>query len=89
LNTQTNRGGLQTIVVGYKGVDDATAFMKRHNLPQGYVHATPSDLHVRIRGTPTILLVGRDARIVETWVGQLTSVEESALIAKLLDATPN
>lgn len=81
-------GGFQTLFLGIRGIDDATAFVLQHRLDPKQTRPTPPDVQVKVPGTPTLLLVDSQGRVTRSWVGKLTTGQESEVITEVSRVVP-
>lgn len=63
-------------------------FVERYAVPYPMLLAGESGLAASVEGLPTSLLIGRDGRVVETYVGAVTEEMLRADIEKVLAARP-
>jgi thiol-disulfide isomerase/thioredoxin len=63
-------------------------FVERYAVPYPMLLAGESRLAASVEGLPTSLLIGRDGRVVETYVGAVTEENLRADIEKVLAARP-
>jgi hypothetical protein len=67
--------------------DEAPEYLKR--LPVPVTHVPGGVRQLRVRGTPTILLVDRNGIVQNVWVGKLPIEKENEVIATAVAAATN
>lgn len=73
---------LRTIALFPESEEVAAAYLAKNGLRANIVRQV--DLRsTGIMGTPTLILIGKDGRIVRSWVGRLSSEMESAVLATI------
>lgn len=70
------------IVVSYQPIDEVKSYFKEKAIDvDGFVQSELAA--VSISGTPTLVLVGADGSVVDSWVGKLLPDAEEELMARL------
>lgn len=71
------------IVVGSQPIEEVRNFFQEHNIVKvdEFVQAPLSDINVT--GTPTLLLIGSDGLVKDSWVGKLPAEAESELVSRV------
>ena len=57
-------------------------YLKKQGIAADSVFSMPLS-QIGVKGTPTLLLLDGQDKLVESWVGQLNSQEESDVVARL------
>ena len=83
LRNESGFSGFATVFVGLLDEQDASAFVKANQLPMDDVRPTPQDLRVKVRGTPTLIVLNGSGRIVGSWAGKLAAARETNVITTI------
>src|SRR5215475_3811012 len=67
--------------------EEAEAYLKKYGIAADIVLSTPIS-QVGVNGTPTLLLLDRENRLVRSWVGQLNNSQESEVVSQLQKLCP-
>jgi hypothetical protein len=78
---------LQLATVMSEPKEEIEAYLKKHGIAADAVFSMPVS-QIGVKGTPTLLLLDGQNKLVESWVGKLNSQEESEVIAQLQKACP-
>ena len=62
-------------------------YLKKQGIAADSVFSMPVS-QIGVKGTPTLLLLDGQNKLIESWVGKLNSQEESEVIAHLKKACP-
>jgi hypothetical protein len=84
-NSSPARVQLATVMSEPK--EEIEAYLKKHGIAADAVFSMPVS-QIGVKGTPTLLLLDGQNKLVESWVGKLNSQEESEVIAQLQKACP-
>jgi thioredoxin-related protein len=84
-NSSPARVRLATVMSEPK--EEIEAYLKKHGIAADAVFSMPVS-QIGVKGTPTLLLLDGQNKLIESWVGQLNSQEESEVIAHLQKACP-
>jgi thioredoxin-related protein len=60
----------------------AAALLSSHGITSQTIAGTPLT-DIKVSGTPTLLLVDADGRLLQSWIGELNASKADALIAQL------
>lgn len=79
---KAQKNELRLIVVSYQPIDEVKSYFKEKAIDvDGFVQSELAA--VSISGTPTLVLVGADGSVVDSWVGKLLPDAEEELMARL------
>jgi thiol-disulfide isomerase/thioredoxin len=67
--------------------EEIEAYLKKHGIAVDAVFSMPVT-QIGVKGTPTLLLLDGQNKLIESWVGQLNDQEESEVIAALKKVCP-
>jgi thiol-disulfide isomerase/thioredoxin len=67
--------------------EEAEAYLKKYGIAADIVLSAPIS-RVRANGTPTLLLLDGENRLVRSWVGQLSDSQESEVVSQLQKLCP-
>lgn len=84
-NSSPSRVRLATVMSESK--EEIEAYLKEHSFAVDAVFSMPLS-QIGVKGTPSILLLDGQNKLIESWVGQLNSQEESEVIAQLRKVCP-
>ena len=84
-NSAPERVRLATVMAEPK--EEIEAYLKKHGIAADAVFSMPVS-QIGVKGTPTLLLLDGQNKLIESWVGQLNSQEESEVIASLQKVCP-
>jgi thiol-disulfide isomerase/thioredoxin len=84
-NSSPARVRLATVMSEPK--EEIEAYLKKQGIAADAVFSMPVS-QIGVKGTPTLLLLDGQNKLIESWVGQLNSQEESEVIAHLQKACP-
>jgi thiol-disulfide isomerase/thioredoxin len=84
-NSAPERVRLATVMTEPK--EEIEAYLKKHGIAADAVFSMPVS-QIGVKGTPTLLLLDGQNKLIESWVGQLNSQEESEVIARLQKVCP-
>src|SRR5262245_14577243 len=84
-NSSPARVQLATVMSEPK--EEIEAYLKQNGIAADAVFSMPV-AQIGVKGTPTLLLLDGQNKLVESWVGKLNSQEESEVIAHLQKACP-
>jgi hypothetical protein len=74
--------GTRLIAAFPQDVTESTKYLRDHNVNvDQLVKATPGD--AQVRGTPTLILLDRNAVVLETWIGKLTPEKENEVLSRM------
>jgi hypothetical protein len=77
-----SQGAVRFVVASPEPVAELTAHLKRHRVtPTSIVTVDPNG--VRVRGTPTMVLVNRAGRVEAAWEGKLSAQQEEEVLSVL------
>jgi hypothetical protein len=77
-----SHGAVRFVVASPEPVAELTAHLKRHRVtPTSIVTVDPDG--VRVRGTPTMVLVNRAGRVEAAWEGKLSAQQEEEVLSVL------
>jgi hypothetical protein len=74
---------IPVVVVSAGPEDEMRAYTAKLGLAPTAIHRQTQPEQLRVRGTPTTLLVGADGRVVRGWTGTVTSQTEGDLMKTL------
>jgi thiol-disulfide isomerase/thioredoxin len=75
-------GALGFVIVSLNSVEETRAHLKSEGVVATHVLSVQSG-HLRIRATPTLVIVNRDGRVVKTYVGMLSGSQEEEVRRQL------
>jgi hypothetical protein len=78
----SERGGVQLVAVVPQDVATGRGYLKELGVDIGEVHSAPLDT-LGVQGTPTLILVDRAGRVVDSWAGQLPPDREEQVVEGL------
>lgn len=79
---QTKREDIRLVVVGSQPIEELKSYFQKRSIPINEV--IPAQLSdISVTGTPTILLVGKDGEVKDSWIGRLPPEAEAELLAKV------
>ena len=78
---------LQLATVMSEPKEEIEAYLKKHGIAADAVFSMPVS-QIGVKGTPTLLLLDGQNKLIESWVGKLNSQEESEVVAHLKKACP-
>ena len=84
-NSSPARVRLATVMSEPK--EEIEAYLKKQGIASDAVFSMPVS-QIGVKGTPTLLLLDGQKKLIESWVGKLNSQEESEVIAHLQKACP-
>jgi thiol-disulfide isomerase/thioredoxin len=84
-NSSPARVRLATVMSEPK--EEIEAYLKKHGIAADAVFSMPI-AQIGVKGTPTLLLLDGQNKLIESWVGKLDSQGESEVIAQLKKACP-
>jgi hypothetical protein len=84
-NSSPARVRLATVMSEPK--EEIEAYLKKHGIAADAVFSMPI-AQIGVTGTPTLLLLDGQNKLIESWVGKLDSQGESEVIAQLKKACP-
>lgn len=84
-NSSPARVRLATVMSESK--EEIEAYLKKQGIAADAVFSMPVS-QIGVKGTPTLLLLDGQNKLIESWVGKLNSQEESEVIAHLQKACP-
>jgi thiol-disulfide isomerase/thioredoxin len=84
-NSSPARVRLATVMTEPK--EEIEAYLKKQGIAADAVFSMPVS-QIGVKGTPTLLLLDGQNKLIESWVGKLNSQEESEVIAHLQKACP-
>jgi thiol-disulfide isomerase/thioredoxin len=84
-NSSPARVRLATVMSEPK--EEIEAYLKKQGIAADAVFSIPVS-QIGVKGTPTLLLLDGQNKLIESWVGKLNSQEESEVIAHLQKACP-
>jgi len=84
-NSSPARVRLATVMSEPK--EEIEAYLKKQGIAADAVFSMPVS-QIGVMGTPTLLLLDGQNKLIESWVGKLNSQEESEVIAHLQKACP-
>ncbi|HKQ73916.1 MAG TPA: hypothetical protein VJ810_09335 [Blastocatellia bacterium] len=67
--------------------EEAEAYLKQYDIAADLVPSTPIS-RIGVKGTPTLLLLDGESRLVRSWVGQLNNSQESDVVSQLQKLCP-
>jgi thiol-disulfide isomerase/thioredoxin len=67
--------------------EEAEAYLKKNGVTADIVLSTPIS-QIGVNGTPTLLLLDGENRLVQSWVGQLNNSQESEVVLQLQKLCP-
>jgi hypothetical protein len=67
--------------------EEIEAYLKQHGIAVDAVFSMPVT-QIGVKGTPTLLLLDGQNKLIESWVGQLNNQQESEVIASLQKICP-
>jgi thiol-disulfide isomerase/thioredoxin len=67
--------------------EEAEAYLKKYGVAADIVLSAPIS-KIGAKGTPTLLLLDRENRLVRSWVGQLNNSQESEIVSQLQKLCP-
>jgi hypothetical protein len=67
--------------------EEAEAYLKKYGIAADIVLSAPMS-QVGVNGTPTLLLLDGENRLVRSWVGQLNNSQESEVVSQLQKLCP-
>ena len=80
--TAQSKGNIQTVAVFPTSADESAQYLAQQGVKVDAVkQAGLAD--VNVRGTPTVLLVDREGKVIDSWIGKLPAEKEQELIGKL------
>lgn len=74
--------GISTLAVFPESTMEAVAYLKKNNIKVDAVRQK-SIIDLPVSGTPTLLLVGADGKVRETWIGELTPLYQKSVYTHL------
>ena len=82
LTAAAKEAGTRVVAVTYESPEENRAYLSQEGVR---VDADVSNVvnNLPIEGTPTLVLVGRDGKVVDSWLGKLTEGEEQAVLAAI------
>jgi len=84
-NSSPARVRLATVMTEPK--EEIEDYLKKQGIAADAVFSMPVS-QIGVKGTPTLLLLDGQNKLIESWVGKLNSQEESEVIAQLQKACP-
>jgi thiol-disulfide isomerase/thioredoxin len=84
-NSSPARVRLATVMSEPK--EEIESYLKKQGIAADAVFSMPVS-QIGVKGTPTLLLLDGQNKLIESWVGKLNSQEESEVIAHLQKACP-
>lgn len=81
---ERNKSGVPVQLVGAcdQPIDVCKNYWAANQLKLDQIVSLSLD-NLKLRSTPTLLLLGRDGRVQDSWVGRLPSADESAIVKTL------
>ncbi|HEY2391429.1 MAG TPA: hypothetical protein VGK22_09660 [Candidatus Angelobacter sp.] len=74
--------GISTLAVFPESTMEAVSYLKKNNINVGAIRQK-SIIDLPVTGTPTLLLVGADGKVRETWIGELTPLGQKSVYTHL------
>jgi len=84
-NSSPARVRLATVMSEPK--EEIEAYLKKHSIAVDAAFSMPMS-QIGVKGTPSLLLLDGQDKLIESWIGQLNSQEESEVIAHLQKICP-
>lgn len=78
---------LRLATVMSESKEEAEAYLKKNGVTTDIVLSTPMS-QIGVNGTPTLLLLDGENRLVQSWVGQLNNSQESEVVSQLQKLCP-
>lgn len=79
---------VRVVAVSLEPAASMAQYLAAHGLSVDRQVAAPDASSLRLRGTPTLLLLDQHRVVRRTWRGQLTASQEEDLLRRLLDTPP-
>lgn len=76
--------GVEMVALTAEDVTVNAGYLREHALSASVVRLTDNAL--RVRGTPTLLLVNANGQLLGQWVGKLSARDETAVMTALMEA---
>jgi len=73
---------VRLLVLSAEPRDIVAEYFKTHDVPIESIGQVP-DTHLRVAGTPTLILVDSNGRVRDVWLGLLASQQEAVVLARL------
>lgn len=84
---QSARGETRLVVLSRDPDEVLTGYLQDNSLtPDDVVHVSETS-NIKLRLTPTLVLLDQDRSVLRIWVGQLSSVAEEDVTSQFLDKT--
>jgi len=82
LTATARSSGARVVAVTYENPDENRAYLSAQGVE---VDADVSNVvnSLPIEGTPTLVLVGRDGKVINSWLGKLTEGEETSVLGAI------
>jgi thioredoxin-related protein len=82
LTSTAKSAGARVVAVTYENPDENRAYLSDQGVE---VDAAVSNIvnSLPIEGTPTLVLVGRDGKVINSWLGKLTEGEEKSILGAI------
>jgi hypothetical protein len=77
--------GLRLVAVLHEKREEAESYLKEHGIGADEVISAPVS-QIGVTGTPTLLLLDRENKLQESWVGKLNDSQEAQVIDRLKKA---
>lgn len=74
---------VRVLFLGASAGADADRFVSQFGFDREETAPLPPDLSTRVRGTPTLVLLGADGRISGAWEGRLSESQEQVVLGKV------
>jgi hypothetical protein len=74
--------GISTLAVFPESTMEVVSYLKKNNINVDAVRQK-SIIDLPVAGTPTLLLVGADGKVRETWIGELTPLDQKSVYTHL------